>query len=584
MTTLIMVSIFLLGFAAYRVLPVSDLPSVEYPTIEVKTLYPGASPETIADTVTSPLERSFTTIDGIQMIASSSSCGQSIIVLQFSLNKSIDAAAQDVQAAINQATPNLPPDLPSFPTYQKTNPTQSPILFLSVSSDAVPTGKIYEYAYSLIGQRLSMIDGVSDVVVYGEPSAVRVRVDPNYLAAHQISLDEVAQAIVNSNPQQPTGSLYGSDREYIIAIDGQIKEAAGYDEIVVRNNNQALLKVKDLGYALDSVKNDKYSLNYITKEKESPCVVIGIVKQAHANSVDVIHSVKEIIEQLKVDIPRSVELTTLFDQASWIEQSVDDVEFTLMTAIVLVVIVVLFYLGKVIDTLIPLIALPLSILGTFILMFFYGFNVDILSLLAITLSVGFLVDDAIVVLENINRHTELGKTPWEAALVGAKEIGMTVIAMTLCLTAIFIPMIFMPGVMGRLFREFSITIVTAVVLSGFVSLTLTPMLCSRFLAPHHPGKKRNWIEKTSDKLNHVLLRGYQNMLERVLRHRFLTFSIGIASVGITLFLFLSLPTTFLPDDDLGFIEGFGVTADSTSPDKPISSKGVYKHFSSHILG
>lgn len=566
MTTLVMVSLFILGIAAYNILPVSDLPSIEYPTIEVTTSYPGASPDTMADTVTSPLERAFTTIDGIQMIASSSSVGESIIVLQFVLSKSIDAAAQDVQAAINQATPNLPPDLPNFPTYQKTNPTQSPVTFISVASKTMPLGEIYEYAYSLIGQRLSMINGVSDVIVYGEPKAVRIQVDPDYLAAHQIGINEVANVIVNSNPQEPTGNLYGPNHEYIIDIDGQLKQASEYDELILRNNNHALLKVKTLGKAINSVQDDKYSLSYITRDKKLPCVVIGIIKQSHANTIKVIQGVNQIIDQMKPSIPQSVELKTLFDQSTWIEQSVNDVEFTLLVAIILVVIVVLFYLGKVIDTLIPLIALPLSILGTFIAMSFYGFNIDILSLLAITLSVGFLVDDAIVVLENINRHLEMGKTRWQATLNGSKEISMTVVAMTLCLTAIFIPMVFMPGVMGRLFREFSITIITAVTISGLVSLTLTPMLCSQFLAPA-ADQKRNWIECISDKINHFLLSHYQRALDWVFQHPFSALTAGLASVGITLFLLLILPTTFLPGDDLGFIQGFGLASDSTSPDK-----------------
>ena len=564
MTSLVMVSIFLFGIGCYRLLPVSDLPSIEYPTIQVTTSYPGASPKTIADTVTSPLERLFTTIDGIEVIASSSGVGLSTIVLQFSLHKSIDIAAQDVQAAINQAMPNLPPDLPNFPTYQKTNPTQSPVMFLGILSDALPSGKVYEYAYSLIGQRISMLDGVSDVVIYGEPTAVRVQVDPHYLAAHHIGFDEVAKAIVQSNPQQPTGSLDDSHRDYLLQVDGQLRQAKDYNELIVRKHNQALLKVKTVGQAIESVKDDSYSLSYVTANKTLPCIALGVMKQSHANTLEVAEAVHQVLQDISPNLPQSIEIVPLLDQSTWIKQSVHDVQITLLIAIFLVVFVVLFYLGKVIDTFIPLIALPLSILGTFIFMFFYGFNIDILSLLAITLSVGFLVDDAIVVLENINRHSEMHETIWEATLTGSKEISTTVLAMTLCLSTIFFPMIFMPGVMGRLFREFSVTILTAVLLSGFISLSLTPMLCSRFLAPSSERSSQRKIEQIAHKIHATLLSWYQSALAWVFRHPILTLSAGISSTIATLILLFALPTNFLPDDDLGFIQGFGLASDSAS--------------------
>ncbi|WP_316357342.1 efflux RND transporter permease subunit [Candidatus Neptunichlamydia sp. REUL1] len=569
MTTLVMASILFLGMLAYQGLPVSDLPDVEYPTIEVTTSYPGAGPQAMADTVTSPLERQFTSIEGIETIASSSTNGSSTIVLQFNLDKDIDAAATDVQSAINQAQPNLPADLPNYPTYKKTNPSQTPVLFLSVSSDLMSLGDLYDYAYALMGRRLGMVNGVSDVDVYGSPFAVRVQVDPDYLSAHQIGINEVANSIVNSNPELPVGNLYGPDTEYTIQVDGQMETAAGYNELIVRNNNQALLKVKNLGNAINSLQNDKYALNYITKEGEVPCVVIAIVKEAGANTIKVIEGVKDMLEEIKWELPTSVKLEYLFDQSAFIMESVHDVELTLIVAFILVVLVVLFYLGKFLDTVIPILALPMSVVGTFALMFVYGFSIDILSLLALTLSIGFLVDDAIVVLENIHRHVEMGKTTWEASLNGSKQISFTILSMTLSLACVFIPLVFMDGIMGRMFREFAITIVTAVLISGFISLSLTPMLCSRFVSQSSHDKKKNWIERISDKLTTSLLNLYKKGLNIVFKHRFMTVLAGCASVAATIYLGASLPTDFIPGDDLGFVNGFAVASDPTSPYKMI---------------
>lgn len=569
MTTLVMISILFLGILAYQGLPVSDLPDVQYPTIEVTTSYPGAGPQTMADTVTSPLERQFTSIDGIQMIASSSTNGSSTIVLQFALDKDIDAAATDVQSAINQAQPNLPSDLPNYPTYKKTNPSQTPILFLTVASDQMSLGNLYDYAYSLMGRRLGMVDGVSDVEVYGSPYAVRVQVDPDYLSAHQIGLNEIANSIVDSNPELPVGNLYGPETEYTIQVDGQMKHAEGYNELIVRNNNQALLKVKDLGQALDSLQNDKYSLKYITQEGQTPCVVIAILKEAGANTIKVIQGIKDIMTEIKWELPASVEVEYMFDQSVFIMESVHDVELTLIVAFILVVLVVLFYLGKFLDTVIPILALPMSVVGTFAMMFIYGFSIDILSLLALTLSIGFLVDDAIVVLENIHRHVEMGKTTWEASINGSRQISFTILSMTLSLACVFIPMVFMAGIMGRIFREFAITIVTAVIISGFISLSLTPMLCSRFVSQLHKDRKKNIIERISEKLNTSLLNLYKKGLDLVFKHRLFTVLAGCVSVVGTVYLGMSLPTDFIPVDDLGFINGFAVASDPTSPYKMI---------------
>lgn len=569
MTTLVMISILFFGILAYRALPISDLPDVEYPTIQVSTSYPGASPETMADTVTSPLERQFAAVEGIQTIASSSSNGSSTIVLQFDLDRDIDSAATDVQSAINQAQPYLPSDLPNYPTYKKTNPSQTPVLYFSISSDLIPLGELYEYAYSLIGLRLGMVDGVSDINVYGSPFAVRIQVDPDYLSSHQIGINEVAMAIQNSNPELPVGNLYGPDQEYTITVDGQMDHADQYNELIIRNNNHALLKVKDLGKALDSLENDKYSLNFITKETTTPCVVFAVIKQADANTIKVINGVKKELDAMRWELPGSVKIETIFDQSVFINESINDVEFTLIVAFLLVVLVVLFYLGKARDTIIPLLALPMSVVGTFTIMYLVGFSLDILSLLALTLSIGFLVDDAIVVLENIHRHAEMGKTNWEASLNGSKQISFTILSMTLSLACVFIPMVFMAGIIGRIFREFAITIALAVLISGFISLSLTPMLCSRFLVGGDKEKKDNFIQRISKRLNESLLNLYKKGLDIVFKRRFITVLVGIASFVATVYLGMSLPTDFIPGDDLGFIDGFALSSDATSPFKMI---------------
>ena len=569
MTTLVMISILFLGLIAFDALPVSDLPNVEYPTIQVSTGYPGASPSAMANYVTSPLERQFTAIDGIETISSSSSTGSSSIVLQFDLNKNLDAAAQDVQAALNRATPYLPTNLPNNPIYTKTNPAQSPIMYIAVTADSIPLGQLYEYAYTIIARRLGMIDGISSVNVYGSKSAIRIQVNPDLLAAHQIGLEEISNAIIQGNPQKPVGSLYGPDVKYTLSVDGQMKTADEYNELIIRNTNGALLKIKDIGVAANSLDNDKFSLNYYTKDTEIPCVIIAIVKQVGANTIKATTNAKQLLDSIKNEIPGAITLYTLFDQSLWIIESIHDVELTLIVAFFLVVIVVLFYLGKLLDTLIPILALPLSIIGTFGMMYLYGFTIDILSLLAITLSIGFLVDDAIVVLENITRHVEMGKTRWEAALNGSKEITFTVLSMTFCLVAIFIPLVFLGGIIGRIFREFAVTIVTAVLISGFISLSLTPMLCSKFIAPHSREKKKSWIERLSERINAFLLELYKKGLVYGFKHRFITLLLGIASFGLTLYLVFTLPTDFLPKDDLGFIKGYGMASDATSPYKTI---------------
>ncbi len=430
-------------------LPVSDLPDVDYPTITVSVDWPGADPETVANNVVVPLEQQFTTIQGLQTISSTSYTGSATIVLQFHLDRNIDLAAPDVQAAINAAAPQLPQNLPYAPTYTKTNPTASPILFLCVTSPTLTKGELYNYGFSVLAQRISIVEGVSQCQTYGSPYAVRLRVDPQKMAAKGLGFNDVGQVIKQANVYLPVGTLFGEKREYTIDVNGLLIPAALYDPVIIKNDNGSITRFRDIGHAIDSLQNDKLLINYCDKEFEAPSVVLGIRKQAGANTLQVIKQINDLLPSLEAEIPGSVRVIRVFDQSEFIWDSVHDVQFTLFVAIFLVVVVIFFYLGKLRDTIIPVIAIPLSVLGTFIVMLQIKFTIDILSLLAITLSIGYLVDDAIVVLENIVRHVEHGEDPCTAAFNGSKEISFTILSMTLCLCTIFIPLIFMGGIIGK---------------------------------------------------------------------------------------------------------------------------------------
>ncbi len=565
MTTLVMAAILFFGIMSFNTLPVSDLPNVDYPTIQVKTSYPGANPETVANNVTAILEKQFTTVDGIQLITSTSQTGSSTIVLQFNLNKPIEDAAVDVQAAINQAQANLPSNLPYLPTYTKVNPSASPILYLAVTSATESLANLYNYAYILLGERINIIEGVAEVDTYGSPFAVRVRVDPRKLQARGIGIDEVGTIIQNQNVNQALGTLFGPTTEYNINADGQLFTAAPYNEIILKSNDSTITRIKDIGYAMDGVQFDKYNLTYLEKDLRQPCVVMAIIKQAGANTLNIVNEVDELLPVLQKNIPGSVQIKRLFDRAVYIEESVQDVEMTLVIAFALVVLVIFIYLGELIATIIPSCSLPMSVVGTFAMMSVLNFNIDILSLLAITLSVGFLVDDAIVVLENVMRHIEMGKTPMQAALDGSREISFTILSMTLCLSSVFIPLLFMGGIVGRLLREFSVVIMVAVMISGVISLTLTPMMASRFIKPRHHSGQKPWMERFSEKINTTLLKIYRPALDWVLKHRVTTLFTGLASLILTVYLMVTIPKDFLPPDDLGFVQGFTEAADGTSP-------------------
>ncbi len=567
MTILVMLTVAFFGVLSYINLPVSDMPDVDYPTITVSVDWPGADPQTVANNVVVPLEQQFTTIEGLQTISSTSYTGSATIVLQFRLDRNIDLAAPDVLAAINTATPQLPKDLPYAPTYTKTNPTASPILFLCVTSPTMTRGDLYNYGYSVLAQRLSIIDGVSQVQTYGQPYAVRLRVDLQKMAAKNLGIEDVATAIQEANVYLPVGTLFGEKREYTIDVKGQLMPAAQYDPIIIKNDNGSIVRFRDVGHAIDSVQNDKMPVNFYQDDFDAQSVVLAVRKQAGANTLQIIEDINNLLPSLEAQIPGSVKLVRIYDQAQFIFDSIHDVQLTLFIALMLVVLIIFFYLGKVRDTLIPVITIPLSVLGTFIVMLKMHFTVDILSMLAITLAIGYLVDDAIVVLENIVRHVELGEKPFTAALNGSKEISFTILSMTLCLCTIFIPLLFMGGIIGRILHEFAVTIVVTVFISGMISLSLTPLMCSRFIRENLKGteRKKTFVEKLSHNLNEKILKAYAPSLEWALAHKFIVLSIGIGSLILSILLFLKLPKDFLPPDDLGVVQGYMQTVDGTSP-------------------
>jgi HAE1 family hydrophobic/amphiphilic exporter-1 len=560
MTTLVMLAILLFGIAGYRQLPVSDLPNVDFPTILVNASVPGASPDTMASAVATPLEKQFSTIAGLDSMTSTNALGNTQITLQFDLSRNIDAAAQDVQAAIARAAKQLPPDMPTPPSYQKVNPADQPILYLALSSPTLPLSTVDEYAETILAQRISMVSGVAQVQVFGSQKyAVRVQMDPKALATRGIGIDEVANAIHNGNVNLPTGILSGPHQAFTIESSGQLTEAAAYRPMIIFYRNGSPVRLQDLGRVIDGVENDKIASWY----NQTPAVVLAIQRQPGTNTVEVAKAIKTLLPSLRAQIPASVHINLLYDRSQSIEESVSDVKFTLLLAIGLVILVIFLFLRNLSATVIPSLALPLSIVGTFAVMYLLGFSLDNLSLMALILSVGFVVDDAIVMLENIVRHMEGGEERMEAALNGSREIGFTIVSMTLSLVVVFIPVLFMGGIMGRLLHEFAVTISMAILVSGIVSLTLTPMLCSRFLRP--PGdKRRGRFYDLSERFFTAMLTTYEKSLTYVLRHRFATLVLSILILGSTLYLFLMIPKGFLPSEDTGQIFGFTEAAQGIS--------------------
>ncbi|MGE5195732.1 MAG: efflux RND transporter permease subunit, partial [Anaerolineae bacterium] len=565
MTILAMLTLFFFGILSYQSLPVSDLPDVEYPTIQVTTSYPGANPKTMANNVTSPLELQFLTIDGLQTLSSTSTTGQASIVLQFALDKPIDIAAQDVQQALIAANPQLPQNLPYAPTYSKINPTATPILYLSISSPTIPLYELHRYGFNLIGQRISTLEGVSDVETYGAPFAVRIQVDPQKLAAKGIGIDEVALAIKNQNINDPIGVLYGEKKEFVIDADGQLDVAEKYESLIIKNKEGSVVRIRDVGRALDSLHDDKFSMKYTDQTTDEACVILAVRKLPGGNTLKIIQEIDKLLPSLLNELPSSIKFSRVLDMSVFIKEAVSEVKATLLIAIALVIVIIFIYLGKVVETIIPALAIPISLLGTFIVMYVLGFTINIFSLLAMTLSIGFLVDDAIVVLENVTRHVEMGKSPFEASLIASKEISVTILSMTICLASVFIPLLFMGGVIGRLFHQFAFTIVTAVLFSGFISLSLTPMLCSRFILKTDPLKPIRRIQRFSNALNTTLVNLYRKSLHWSLRHPSFVLAGGAICLIATFLFFKLLPREFLPGNDVGAIQGFTQANDDTSP-------------------
>ena len=560
MTTLVMLSILIFGAMSYRYLPVSDLPNVDFPTVMVSATLPGASPETMASAVATPLERQFSTIAGVDSMSSTNALGLSQITLQFTLSRSIDAAAQDVQAAIAKAAAQLPPEMPSPPTYQKVNPADQPVLYLALSSDTLPLSAVDEYGETLMAQRISMVDGVAQVQIFGpQKYAVRIQLDPKALASRGLGINEVGEAVKSQNGNLPTGTQYRARKAVTVQATGQLTNAEAYRPLIVAYRGGQPVRLSELGRVLNSVETDKIASWY----KNSRAVVLAIQRQPGTNTIQVVDSINKILPVLRSQIPASVGIYTLYDRSATIRESVNDVQFTLLLALGLVILVIFLFLRNLSATIIPSLALPMSIMGTFGVMYLLGYSLDNLSLMALILAVGFVVDDAIVVLENIVRHMEMGEKPFEAALKGSREIGFTILSMTLSLAAVFIPVFFMGGILGRLLHEFAVTIVAAILVSGLVSLTLTPMLCSRFLKPpkeEHHGRLYMATERFFD----GMLRLYDTTLTWVLNHRRSIMLLSGLLLVVTFVLFAMVPKGFLPSEDTGSIFTFTEASEGIS--------------------
>ncbi len=549
-TSLVMVAILLFGLMAYLRLPVAALPDVDFPTIQVSAALPGASAETMASSVATPLEREFSAIDGMTSMSSDSSLGGTNVTLQFDLRRNLDSAAQDVQAAIARAIPRMPRDMPSAPSYRKVNPADQSILLLSLSSSTLPLYVVNEYAETRLAQMISQTRGVAQVTVFGSQKyAVRVQADPQRLSALGIGLDDVGTAIQGANVNLPTGALYGPRTAFAIETNGQLDNARPYEDVVVAYRNGAAVRIKDLGRALDSVENDKTAAWRGDPNGQPRAVVLGIQKQPGSNTVEVVQAVMGLLPAFRQEIPGSVDLDVIFDRSQTVKASVHDVELTLLLTLGLVVLVIFLFLRRLTATVIPSLSMPLAMLATFAVMHLLGFSLNNLSLMAITLSVGFVVDDAIVVLENVVRHIEMGKHPMQAAFDATAEIGFTIVSMTISLVAVFVPFLFLGGILGSLFKEFAVTIAVSILVSAFVSLTLTPMMAARLLKPGHQDEQQGPLYRAIE-------RGFDRMLERyrvtllwVLRRRRGTMLFSFVILALTVVLFVRMPKGFLPTED-----------------------------------
>jgi hydrophobe/amphiphile efflux-1 (HAE1) family protein len=562
-TSLLMAALALVGIVAFPLLPIAPLPQVDFPTINVSATLPGASPETMAATVATPLERQFGQIAGVAQMSSVSSLGSTVVTLQFDLDRNIDAAAQDVQAAITAATRNLPRNLSSPPTYRKVNPADSPILIISANSDTLPLIRVDDFAENVVAQQMSQVAGVAQVFIGGQQTpSVRVQIDPAKLTASGLTLEDIRGALANATTDAAKGTVLGREQSFTIAANDQLTEAKEYNDVIIAYRNGAPVRVRDVGAAIEGPQD----VTLGALHREQGAVMLLVFKQPGANVIDTVDNIKATLGHLKTLIPPGIHLDTIVDRTQTIRASVKDVEFTLILSCVLVVLVILLFLRSIHATLIPAAAVPLSLLGATAVIYLAGFSLDNLSLMAFTIAVGFVVDDAIVVLENIFRHLEAGTTPLQSAIKGAREIGFTVISISISLIAVFIPLLLMSGIVGRLFHEFAITVTAAIVISVVVSLTLTPMLCSRFLVSEH-GREHGRIYRIIERGFDATLEAYGRGLDLVLRHQFATLLVFIATVITTGVLFVMIPKGFFPTQDIGMLLGISEAGQDVSPEK-----------------
>ncbi|HUF41035.1 MAG TPA: efflux RND transporter permease subunit [Verrucomicrobiae bacterium] len=567
MTTVLTVSVILFGVLAYLRLPVNDLPAVDYPVIQVQASYPGASPETVANNIATPLERQFMQINGLELVISRSTQGHSSLTLQFALEKDIDAAATDVQTAISQATGNLPADLPSPPTYSKTNPNDQPIMYIALTSDSVTPGQLYDYASTQVGQRISILPGVSRVGVYGARSAVRIKADPEAMWARDISIDELSAAIQQGSSSMGAGQLDGSAGTLLLRPQGQLENAEQYRNLIVRSRAGSPVYLRDVAQVNDSIEDERIKMRFWVRGYPEPTatVIVAVNRRAGANAVEVARSVYELLPLIRTELPGSIRVTPIYDRSRTILNNIHEVQITLAVVFVLVVMVIFLFLGRATDTLIPTVALPLSLLITFVAMDRLGYSLNNLSLMALTLAIGFLVDDAIVFLENTVRHMERGERALEATINSAREISFAIVSMTVSLAAVFLPLVFMSGIVGRIFREFAVTIVIAVLASGLVSLTLTPLMCARLLKERGEGAAKTWMERVIGSWEKRALAFYSWTLWWFLERRWVAATIWAACLAGTVWLFMIIPKGFLPIGDSSFIWGVMIGREGSSP-------------------
>jgi HAE1 family hydrophobic/amphiphilic exporter-1 len=567
MTIVLTASVILFGILAYLYLPVNDLPAVDYPVIQVQASYPGASPDTMANNIATPLERQFMQINGLEIVTSRSTQGQTSMTLQFKLDKSIDAAATDVQTAITQASGSLPVDLPSPPTFSKSNPNDQPILYIALTSDSVTGGQLYDFASTQVGQRISIVSGVSRVNVFGTKTAIRIKADPSAMWARGISVDDLRTAVRNGTSYTGAGQLDSKTGTALLRPQGQLETAEQYSNLIVANKNGAPVYLRDVAQVKESVQDERINMRFWVRGYSVPSatVVIAVFRQAGANAVQVANDVKSLLPVVSAELPGSVRITPIYDRSRTIVNSVHDVRVTLIIAFILVVLVIFLFLGRATDTLIPAVALPLSLLLTFIVMNMLGYSLDNLSLMALTLAIGFLVDDAIVFLENTVRRMERGEGVMEATLNSAREISFTILAMTISLAAVFVPMVLMPGLVGRIFREFAVTIVVAIFASGIVSLTLTPLMCARLLKGRGHGAKQTWMERSVGRIEKRVVGRYGKSLWWFLRNRWVSALIWVICLAGTIWFLTIIPKAFLPVGDSSVVFGVFIGREGSSP-------------------